>query len=193
MSQQLLIDNIQRYVQLDPNEQELLLSYFKPKKIKKKHFLFQEGEVHKNGCFVLSGCLRCYSIDKNGFEHVIQFGPAGWWVGDMHSALNGTPGILNADAIYDSEMLIIARADQEKVYNEIPKVERYFRILSERSLAAFQQRMIGNLSNTALERYDSFCALYPSLIEILPQKQIASYIGVTPEFLSKMLSSPRPR
>lgn len=188
MHPEILLQNIKRHISLSKEEEERLITLLKSKKIKKKQFFLQEGDTQKHAVFVTEGCLRSYSIDKNGFEHVLQFAPAGWWIGDMRSLITQQPGILYIDAIDDSEIILLLRSDLETLYTSIPKLERFFRILAENSLATYQHRLIDNLSLSAMERYNNFCGLYPSLIEYLPQKQIASYIGVTPEFLSKMLS-----
>ena len=187
MQHELLQQNIGKHISLNEEEKEQVVSLFKMKKLKKKQFLLQEGDIQKQAAFVTEGCLRSYSIDKNGFEHVLQFAPPGWWIGDMRSYINQQPGILTIDAIDDSEILLIPKTDLDKLYLDVPKLERLCRILAENSLATYQHRLIDNLSLSAMERYNNFCRLYPSLIECLPQKQIASYIGVTPEFLSKML------
>ncbi len=183
-----LLKNISQHISLSEKEEENLITLLKSKKLKKKQLFQQEGDVQKHAVFVTAGCLRSYSIDKNGFEHVLQFAPPGWWIGDMRSVITQQPGVLNIDAIEDSEILLLLRADLEILFTSIPKLERFFRILAENSLAAYQHRLIDNLSLSAIERYNNFCGLYPSLIGFLPQKQVASYIGVTPEFLSKMLS-----
>lgn len=188
MQPEILLQNIKKHVSLSKEEEERLIDLLKSKKIKKKQFFLQEGDVQKHAVFVTEGCLRSYSVDKNGFEHVLQFAPVGWWIGDMRSLITQQPGILYIDAIDDSEIILLLRSDLETLYTSIPKLERFFRILAENSLATYQHRLIDNLSLSAMERYNNFCGLYPSLIEYLPQKQIASYIGVTPEFLSKMLS-----
>ncbi|MBI2730266.1 MAG: Crp/Fnr family transcriptional regulator [Sphingobacteriales bacterium] len=161
MDFQLLLQHISKHISLTNEEEVILKSLLHSKKIKKKHFLLQEGEVNRSATFVTSGILRIYSIDKNGFEHILQFAPPGW----------------------------ISKEDLEKLYAAVPKFERFFRILAENSIASHQQRLVNNLSLSAAERYANFCQLYPSLIQSLPQKQVASYIGVTPEFLSKMLSN----
>jgi len=184
---ELLLQNIGKHISLNEEEKEQVVSFFKWKKLKKKQFLLHEGNIQKQAAFITAGCLRSYSIDKNGFEHVLQFAPPGWWIGDMRSYINQQPGILSIDAIDDSDILLILKTDLDKLYLAVPKLERLFRILAENSLATYQHRLIDNLSLSAMERYNNFCQLYPSLIERLPQKQIASYIGVTPEFLSKML------
>ncbi|MFT4094140.1 MAG: Crp/Fnr family transcriptional regulator [Niabella sp.] len=190
MNHELLIQSVSKYVQLSDHDMNRLVSFFKEKKLKKKHFLFQEGDNPQHLVFVNSGCLRSYSIDKNGAEHILQFAPSGWWIADMKSLLYNQPATLNIDAVEDSEIILIKQADLDNLYTAIPLLNRYFRILSERSLATLQQRLIDSLSLTASERYGNFCKTYPSLIQTLPQKYVASYIGITPEFLSKMLSQP---
>ena len=189
MNTELLLEHISKHIQLTTEEETFLKSLLHSKKIKKKHFLLQEGEVNKTATFVTSGILRIYAIDKNGFEHILQFAPPGWWIGDMKSMLTQQPATLNIDAIEDAEVLLLNKEDLDKLYTTVPKFERFFRILAENSIASHQQRLVNNLSLSAVERYNNFCQLYPSLIQNLPQKQVASYIGVTPEFLSKMLSN----
>jgi CRP-like cAMP-binding protein len=188
MNTQLLIQSIGKHISLTKEEEDFFLSILRSKKIKRKQYLFQEGEINKTVTFVSSGILRLYSLDKNGFEHIIQFAPKGWWIGDMQSYLKQQPGSLYIDAIEESEVIQILRADMEKLYDTVPKFERHFRVLAENALGVYQQRFANSLSLSAKERYQNFCELYPSLVQNLPQKYIASFIGVTPEFLSKMLS-----
>lgn len=190
MSFELLLQSISKRVTLNEEEQNTFTSFFRAKKLKKKTFLYQEGDVQQHIAFINSGCLRSYSIDKNGTEHILQFAPAGWWIADMQSLLNNAPSNLSIDAIEDSEVFLIKQAEIEDMYQALPQLERYFRILAERSLATSQQRLIDALSLTAVERYNNFCKRYPSLIQSIPQKYVASYIGITPEFMSKMLSQP---
>jgi len=189
----LLLNQIFKHITLTEEEQSYFISLLNVKKLKKKQYLNQEGDISKGLAFVTQGILRSYSLDKNGFEHVIQFAPAGWWIGDMYSIVKQKPARLYIDAMENSEIIWLWKSDLEKLYSTIPKFERFFRILTENSVIAYQNRLISSLSLPALERYDQFCRQYPSLIECLPQKQIASYIGVTPEFLSKMLNSILPR
>lgn len=185
-----LIRNIERLVALDAEAVTNILAVCKYKTVKKKDFFLQEGEVQRSLVFVEAGCLRSYSIDENGFEHILQFAPPEWWIGDMRSMLDQTPASLNIDAVDESKIVLISVKDLEKLYDTIPTLDRFFRILSERSLAAQQHRVIDALSLSAKERYNNFCSQYPSLITCLPQKYVASYIGITPEFLSKMLKQP---
>ena len=148
--------------------------------------ILRQGDVCRHSIFVTNGCLRGFTIDANGFEHVLSFAPQDWWIADMYSLLSQKAGNLNIQAMVDTEMLLLSKVNQEKLYLDIPKFERFFRIITEKSLVAHQQRLVDNLSLTAQQRYKKFCTIYPNLINELPQKQIAAYIGVTPEFLSKM-------
>lgn len=186
----LLLQSISKYIQLTTEEENFFLSLLQTKKIKKKQFVLQEADISNSVKFVLSGLLKLYSVDKNGFEHIIQFAPKGWWVGDLQSYQKQQPGNLYIDAIEDTEMIEISRTAMEQLYEAVPKFERFFRILSENALAAYQQRLSANLSLPAKDRFGYFVELYPNLLQQLPQKYIASYIGVTPEFLSKMLNQP---
>ena len=184
----LLLQNIAKHIQLSETEQDSVAEAFNSSTIKKKQVLVQEGSVHHFTSFVVSGCLRLYAIDKNGYEHILQFAPTGWWMGDIRSLLTGEPGALNIDALEDSVIMIIEKSVLDKLHQSIPALERFFRILAENSLATYQHRLIDNLSLVAADRYKNFCKRYPTLVEQLPQKQIAAYIGVTPEFMSKMLA-----
>ncbi|WP_426670840.1 Crp/Fnr family transcriptional regulator [Mucilaginibacter sp. McL0603] len=189
MDHTLLLSAIAKHISLEKEEEEYLIQFLHPKKIKKKQLLLEEGEVNSKLIYVTGGCLRSYAVDKNGFEHVLQFAPPGWWIGDMHSQLEQLPARLNIDAVEDSEIIFILKPDFDALLLKVPKLERYFRILGQNALAAYQYRQIDHLSLPAIERYGNFCKMYPSLIRTLPQKQVASYIGVTPEFLSKMLNN----
>jgi CRP-like cAMP-binding protein len=185
MSFQLILDNVCKHIRLSDDEKDQFTGMLQAKKVSRKAYLLREGEVCKHSAFVLSGCLRGYSIDKNGTEHVLSFAPADWWMADMYSLLSQQPGVLNIEALENTQMLLLSKVNQEKLYTQIPAFERFFRILAEKSLVANQQRLIDRLSLTGQERYAKFCQRYPTLINHLPQKQIAAYIGVTPEFLSR--------
>jgi CRP-like cAMP-binding protein len=186
MPVQLLLNNISKYIHLTGEEQQVLLGYLQPKSLKRKQFLLEDGEICRYSAFVTSGCLRGYTVDKNGIEHVLSFAPPDWWMADLYSLFSQKPGILNIEALEDTETILLSKTNQEKLYIEVPKFERFFRILTEKSLVANQQRIVDNMSLTAEERYNLFCHRYPTLIDHLPLKQIASYIGVTPEFFSRM-------
>ncbi len=186
MNHSLILNNIRRHIDLTKKEEALFVSTLQEKKLKKKQFLIHENEVSKYTAFVTKGCLRSYSVDRNGFEHILQLAPVNWWIADIYSLISKQPGKLNIDALEDSEVILLNREDQEKLFEAIPKLERFFRILTENSIAANHGRLLDYMGLTAQERYEAFCKRYPSLMQALPQKHIASYIGVTPEFLSKM-------
>ncbi|MBP7535284.1 MAG: Crp/Fnr family transcriptional regulator [Chitinophagales bacterium] len=186
MSHTIILKNIAKHITLNTNEEALFLSLLEYQKVKSKKMILRQGDVCRHSIFVTNGCLRGFTIDANGFEHVLSFAPQDWWIADMYSLLSQKAGNLNIQAMVDTEMLLLSKVNQEKLYLEIPKFERFFRIITEKSLVAHQQRLVDNLSLTAQQRYKKFCTIYPNLINELPQKQIAAYIGVTPEFLSKM-------
>ncbi len=189
MTLDLLFANISKHILLTEVEKNYFHSKLLFRKLKKKEIYIQENQVCESAALVLSGCLRSYTIDDNGFEHILQFAPSDWWITDMFSFISQKPGTIYIDAIEVSEIILLSRADQLDIFEKIPGFERYFRILTENSLVSYRKRVIDGLSLTAIERYHDFCKRYPTLIERLPQKQIASYIGVTPEFLSKIRSN----
>jgi len=189
MTLDLIFANISKHILLTEVEKNYFHSKLHFRKLKKKEIYIQENQVCESAAFVLSGCLRSYTIDDNGFEHILQFAPPDWWITDMFSFNSQKPGTIYIDAIEVSEIILLSRADQLDIFEKIPGFERYFRILTENSLVSYRKRVIDGLSLTAIERYHDFCKRYPTLIERLPQKQIASYIGVTSEFLSKIRSN----
>lgn len=183
-----ILDNLLKIVSLTDAEQHLFLSRIEIQSFKTKTLLLNPGEICKHSYFVNSGLVRSFTINDNIVEHVLQFACEGWWIGDMYSLLSQKPGNLFIEVLEDSEVVLLSKENQEQLYTEIPKLERFFRILTENSLVAHQDRLMDNLSLTAEERFEKFCSKYPTLIQRVPQKQIASYIGVTPEFFSKMKS-----
>ncbi|MFN8273891.1 MAG: Crp/Fnr family transcriptional regulator [Flavobacteriaceae bacterium] len=182
----LILENIARHITLTSAEQSLFLAHTKRQIYPAKSVIQHAGTVCKHTYFVQSGLLRSFYINDHIVEHVLSFACEGWWISDMYSLLSGQPGNLFIEVLEESEVIALAKEDQEILYREIPKLERFFRILTENSIVAHQERLMDNLSLTAEERFDKFCKKYPTLIQKVPQKQIASYIGVTPEFFSKM-------
>ncbi|TAD98097.1 MAG: Crp/Fnr family transcriptional regulator [Bacteroidetes bacterium] len=180
--------NVAKHIALNQEEIDFFHGLLQHKKVKRKQMILQEGDFCKDSFFVVEGCLRSFSIDKNGFEHILNFAPPNWWISDLYSLFSQKPCILNIESIENSQIILFSRENQEKLFAEIPKFERFFRIIAEKSLVSHQQRLLDNLSLTAEERYENFCKRYPSLIDGLAQKYIAAYIGVTPEFFSKMRS-----
>ena len=185
----LILKNISRFATLTPEEEQYFTSLLKMKKLKKKQYLVQEGDVVRYDYFVNKGCLRTYTIDDKGQEHVVQFSIEDWWTGDMYSFLTQKPARYTIDALEDTELLCLERAALEDLYIRIPKFERYFRLLLQNAFVSLQERVIANLSQTADERYCNFIDKYPLMEKRLPLKQIASYFGITPESLSRIRSN----
>jgi len=185
---ELFLQNIARHVNLTPDEQTRVLRLTDTQHYKAKTILLKSGEICKTSYFVGHGILRSYSVDEKGFEHVVSFACPNWFIADMYSYLSGRPGNQFIEVIEDAEVLEITKENQERMYLEVPKMERFFRIIVENSLVANQQRLIDNMSFTAEARYDRFLNKFGDLAHRVPQKQIASYLGVTPEFFSAMKS-----
>lgn len=182
----LVLQNIAKHVALTSEEQALFLSKTATHFYKSKTILLHAGEVSKHTYFVNSGILRSFNINDNIIEHVLHFACEGWWIGDMYSYISEKPGTLFIEVLEDAEVLSISKEKHQELYQEIPKLERFFRILAENSLVAHQERLMDNLSLSAEERFEKMCQKYPTLIQKVAQKHLASYIGVTPEFFSKM-------
>jgi len=185
---ELVLENIEQHVTLTTQEQELFLSKIEVHHYKAKTILLNSGAICKHSYFVNSGILRSFNINDNIVEHVLSFACQGWWIGDMYSLLSQKPGNLFIEVLEDAEVVLLSKENQEILYREIPKLERFFRILTENSLVANQERLMDNLSLTTEERFEKFCRKYPTLLQKVQQKQVASYLGVTPEFYSKMKS-----
>ena len=186
MDKHLILANVARHIQLDDREKQFFLSLLEPRSLKRKKLYLETGTVCKYSAYVLDGALKSFTIDAEGKEHILSFATKDWWIADMYSFLSQKPAVLNIEAIADSEVLLLSRDNQQMLYEKVPKFERFFRILVENSLVANQQRLIDNLSSTAEERYLNFIAKYPVVPSCVPQHNIASYLGITPEFLSKI-------
>ena len=185
----LILKNISRFITLTPEEEQYFTSLLKPKKLKKKQYLVQEGDIVRYDYFVNKGCLRTYTIDEKGLEHVVQFSIEDWWTGDMYSFLTQTPARYTIDALEDTELLCLEKNALEELYLRMPKFERFFRHLLQNAFVSLQERISTNLSQTADERYCTFIDKYPLMEKRLPLKQIASHLGITPESLSRIRSS----
>ncbi len=148
--------------------------------------MLRAGEVCRFEGFVAKGCLRLFTLDANGYEHVLYFAPENWWVTDIDNFTNQTASWLFIQALEDSVVLQITKADKEQLYAQLPPTEKLFRIMGQKTLVALQRRMLSTLSQTADERYLTFIAKYPDLEQRLTQQQIAAYLGITHEFLSKI-------
>jgi CRP-like cAMP-binding protein len=177
---------INQKVQLTSEEQDICKGFFTSKKLRRKQYLLQQDEVCKYTAFVEKGLLRSYTIDEKGYEHIVQFAPEGWWVSDIYSFLTSEPSIYNIDAYEDSEVLLLNNVSFESMLEKVPKMERYFRLLTQNALVAMQRRLVASLSQTAEEKYSSLVTTYPDIIQKVPQHMIASYLGITPETLSRI-------
>jgi CRP-like cAMP-binding protein len=183
---ELFFNKVNEKVNLTEDEQEICKSLLVSKKLRKKQYLLQEGDVAKYSAFVEKGALRSYTIDDKGSEHIIQFAIEGWWISDIYSFLTGEPSTYNIEALEDCELLTLTKAAQEELVEKVPKFERYLRILMQGAYIALQRRMTGTLVYTAEEKYLSLTKAYPDIIQRVPQHMIASYLGVTPETLSRI-------
>lgn len=186
---ELILKNLSRFITLTPEEEQYFTSLLKIKRLKKKQYLLQEGDIVRFDYFVNKGCLRTYTIDEKGLEHVVQFSIEDWWTGDMYSFLTQKPARYTIDAIEDTELLCLERTSLEELYIKVPKFERYFRLLLQNAFVSLQERIIASLSQPADERYCTFINKYPNMEKRLPLKQIASYLGITPESLSRIRSN----
>ena len=182
----LLRAHIEKRVHLTDEEFEISAKYFIPKKLKKHQFLLNEGDICRYVAFVNSGCLRKYTIDNKGSEHITQFAIEDWWISDLDSFFSGLPAKSNIDTLQDSEVLLLEKSAREEMLDNCPKMEKLFRLQIESGYVATQQRIVDSLSASAEERYLKFIKTYPKIFEIVPQNQIASYLGITPQSLSRI-------
>lgn len=165
---------------------EQFLNLFELKTIPKKDYLLKQGRYARYEGFVSSGCFRVFNLDTHGDEHTLYFAIQNWWVGDINSFINNIPAQLNIQAIKNSEVLLITKENKEKAFAEIPEVEKLFRIIFQRALIAQNQRILRYNSISAEERYYYFIKNYGDIIPLVSNRQIASYLGVTPEFISRI-------
>ena len=183
---ELIRKNIAKHISLTEEEFTYFTSLLQLKRLRKKQFLLEEGGIFQYECFVNSGCLRQYYLDEKGQEHIIQFAISDWWIGDQYGFLTGLPSANFIDAIEESQVLLISKINLEQLYTKVPKFERLFRIAFQNSYVALQRRILSNLSQTAEERYLDFNKRYHEIEQKVPQHQIASYLGITPESLSRI-------
>jgi CRP-like cAMP-binding protein len=181
-----LLEYIKQYVDLTEDEKSMLLSTVKLKKFTKGQFVVQNGEVCKYENFVLSGCLRSFYIDNEGQEHIVMFAVENWWTADLGSFITQKPADLNVQCLENSELIQIHYNDLQKLFLKIPKLERFFRIIIQKAFVAAQKRIVNNFSMEAADRYIQFREQYPGIEQRVPQYMIASYLGITKEFLSKI-------
>ncbi|PHN04208.1 Crp/Fnr family transcriptional regulator [Flavilitoribacter nigricans] len=186
MSPEEIQKNLRRYINISLEEAEQFLSLFETVRYKNRKVVVESGDYCRYFFLVEEGCLMTYYTDGNGFEHVLQFATHMWWSGDLPSLMNNVPSAYSIKAIGDTSLLQISKPNLDRLYRELPKFERYYRIIFQNALVAHQRRIIQNIAYTAEERYLQFREAYPQVELLVPQKYIASYLGITPEFLSKI-------
>lgn len=182
----ILFKHIEKKVTLADQDKVLIKTFFVEKKLRKKQYLLEEGDVCKYLSFVVSGLTRTYNIDLKGDEHMSLFGWEGWWISDFNSFLSGDPAVFNIDAIEDSELLLLSLENYEQLTLAVPIMDRYFRVLYQNSLVTKEKRLMSSISHTAEEKYVQLLNSNPQLIERIPQNLVASYLGIAPETLSRI-------
>ena len=186
MKHQALLVYINKHVNLTADEEAFLTSKVSYRKYLKGQYIVQQGDVCKYECFVISGCTKTFFVDEEGQEHIIMFAIEDWWASDLGSFITQTPADFSVQCIENTDFIMFSNDDIEDLYSEIPKLERFFRLIIERAFVASQKRLIRNFSLSAKDRYLYFKKQYPKIDQRIPQYMIASYLGVTKEFLSKI-------
>ncbi len=183
-----LLKYISKYIALTKEEEGILLSKTTYRKYLKNQYIVQQGDICNYECFVLSGCTKTFHLDNEGQEHIVMFSIEDWWTSDIGSFITQTPADYSVQCIENTEVIQFSHDDIEDIYKEIPKLERFFRQIIERALVASQKRIVRSFSLTAKEQYLHFKKQYPKIEQRIPQYMIASYLGITKEFLSKIKS-----
>ena len=181
-----LFNSIRDRVGLADNEAEKIKRFFVPKKIRKRQFLLNAGEICLYIAFVEKGMLRSFSVDQQGHEQVVSFACEGWWISDLSSFLSGDEAVYNIEALEDSELLLLNSESMEEMLNLINGMERYFRLLMQNHIVSLQRRLVASLNYSAEDKYRKLLEINPDIISRAPLQHIASYLGVTPETLSRI-------
>lgn len=182
----LILSNVSRHIQLTSEEVKIFTSVLRLRKVRKRQYLLQAGDINYTENFVNKGALRAYTVDAEGTEHIAMFGVEGWWISDLYSFLTSTPASQYIDALEDSEVFSIEKGDLERLCEEVPKFNRFFLKLLQNAFVAHQRRILAANSKTAEEQYLEFVKRYPAIEQRVPQHQIASYLGLSPETISRI-------
>lgn len=185
----LILSNIARHIILADEEKEHFTSLLEAQTLERNEFILQQEDACSYINFVNNGTLRAFFLSPNGKESTLMFAVKDWWITDMYCFLNDLPAMVNIQAVERSDILKLARKDMVGLYDKIPSFNKFFRILMQNAYCREQLRMIENLSLPALDRYENFIQKYPQIAKQVPLKHIASYLGVTPEFLSAIRSN----
>lgn len=183
---ELFFEHFNKKVPLTREEELQIQTYLTPKKLRKKQYLLQEGDICKAIAFVEKGALRAYTVDDSGSEYIVQFALEGWLISDLYSFLTGEPATYHIDALEDSELVLISQAAHEELLTTVPKYETFTRLNVTGAYIAMQRRLTSIISLPLEERYMGFTSLYPDIVQRVPQHMIASYMGLTPETLSRI-------
>lgn len=184
MTFEAIVRNISKHIALTAQETELFTSRLSERQVKRKEFLLVDNTSCPSIFYVVNGALRAFYRDKDGNDSMIMFALSDWWVTDMYAFASGNKSMLHIDALEDSTVFELRKSDLDQLFIDVPKLERFFRILMQNAYIREQVRIIQNLSMPAEERYQLFLSKYPQFAERIPLKQVASYLGITPEFLS---------
>ena len=188
MKEDCLLRYIRNYIELTSEEEDILVSKVSIRRYLKDQYVVQEGDISKNVSFILNGCTKTFYRCPKGQEHIVMFSVEDWWITDLGSFISQDPADFNIQCLENTEVVQFTYKNLEELYTKIPKLERFFRKIAERAFVASQKRVIRNFSLTAKERYVIFKETYPEIEERVPQYLVASYLGVTKEFLSKIKS-----
>ena len=186
MNNKPLLEYINKFISLTVEEENILLSKIVHRNYLKDQYILQQGDVCKSSNFINSGCTKTFYMDKKGQEHIVMFSIEDWWTSDLGSFITQTPSDFNVQCIENTELIQFTHDSLEDLYKQIPKLERLFRKIVERAFVASQKRIVRNFSLTTKERYQIFKKTYPKIDQRIPQYMIASYLGITKEFLSKI-------
>lgn len=181
-----LIESISQKVRLNADDIETLKPFFVTKKIRKRQYVLNAGDVCKYITFVEKGMLRSFTIDSEGYEHVVQFAVEGWWISDVGSFVSEKDALYNIEALEDCELLHLSKNSMDELLAKLPIMERFFRILMQNNIVALQRRVIAYMSLSAEEKYLKLMEVAPNIMNRAPQQHIASYLSITPETLSRV-------
>lgn len=183
---ELFFQTLETAVDFTKEDLAVIKKQLTPKKLRKKQYLLQEGDVCKFVAFVEKGVLRSYTIAEKGTEHILQFALEGWLISDLYSFLTAEPANYTIDAIEDCELVLISKNAHEELLKTLPKYETWIRLQITGAYIALQRRLTSIISLSLEERYESFTSIYPHIVQRVPQHMIASYMGLTPETLSRV-------
>ena len=182
----MLLYYLKKWTELTPEDEKVICSSFKPCSIKKKETLLMSGKTCKYLYFITTGCLRSFYIDSKGVEHIYQIRMDNSWISDLESFFTQTPSKYNIEALEDTQMLRITLQQLDQLYTDVPKLERYFRILFQKAYINALKRLNAHMWETAMDRYIDMLKEHPQMFQRVPLIYIASYLGITPESLSRI-------